>query len=167
MTLIDLYARNPFKHHIGEKVMGYNTFRFLCGTIVDREHNGETNAYMVESEYGDRFSGTLFESAIKYYDEKLVLEEIRRTIGDKKTMVLTLKIPYYFGVSVIIEEKEKEIFEQIIEGENIDPYGLLESYKKLLMYLGFKPDLDRMFDDGEGLIALNFIKDIKGDWNGK
>jgi len=150
--------------------MGYYIFRcfqFVCGTIVDRKHRGETNEYRIESEYGDRFSGTLFESAIEPYDEKLVLEEIRRTVGDENTRVLTLKIPYYHGVSVIIEEKGKEIFEQPLEGDytgdDVDPYSLLESFKKLLIYLGWKPDLDRMFDDGENLIALNFIKDIKGD----
>ena len=169
MGLIDLYARNPFQHDIGEKVIGYNRFRafqFVCGTIIDREHQGETNAYRIESEYGKRFSGTLFESAIEPYDEKLVLEEIRRTVGDEKTRVLTLKILYGFGTSVILLENEKEIFEQEIKGDgvdNVDTDDLLDSYIKLLTYLGFKPDLDRMFNDGDTLIALNFIKDIKGD----
>lgn len=166
MELIDLYARNPFKHDIGEKVMGYHifrTFQFICGTIVDREHRGKYNAYRIESEYGDCFSGTLYESAIKPYDEKLVSEEIRRTVGDDKTRVLTLKILYHFGVSVIIEEKGKEIFLQKIEGDGIDPYSVLESHKKLLIHMGFKPDLDRIYDDGDNLIALNFLKDIEED----
>lgn len=75
---IDLYAGNPFKYDMGEKVMGYGTsgcFRFICGTIVDRKHQGETNAYSIESEYGKDFSGTLFENAIKLYDEKVIKGE--------------------------------------------------------------------------------------------
>lgn len=166
MGLIDLYARNPFSHDIGEKVMGYNRFRalqFVYGTIIDREHQGETNAYRIGSDYGKRFSGTLFESAILPYDEKLVLEEIRRTVGNEKTRVLTVKILYDFGASVIIEENEKEIFQQEIKGDDIDADDLLDSYIKLLTYLGFEPDLDRTFNDGDTLIALNFIKDINGD----
>jgi len=54
MALIDLYAGNPYSHDIGEKVMGndWQYHRFMCGTIVDREHRGRDNAYMIESEYG-------------------------------------------------------------------------------------------------------------------
>lgn len=168
--LIDLYASNPFKYDIGEKVMGYgsNIFmrtQFIFGTIVDRMHERDVNTYLVESGHERGFSGRLFEREIKPYDEKLVLEEIRRTIGDENARVLSLKIPYYHGVGVIIEEKGKEIFEQPLEGDyagdDVDPYSLLESFKKLLIYLGWKPDLDRMFDDGENIIILNFIKDIK------
>lgn len=161
--LIDLYARNPFKHDIGEKVMGYNifrTFQFVCGTIVDREHRGETNAYRIESEYGKDFGGELFESAIKPYDEKLVLEEIRRTLGDDKTRVLTIKVLDRCGVSIIVEEKGKEVVTEDIDGDDVELGSLLKSYEKLLTYLGWKPDRDRMYL-GDGLLVLNFIKDIK------
>lgn len=166
MGLIDLYARNPFGHDIGKKVMGYGhdvfrTSRFICGTIVDRKHEGETNAYKIESEYGDSFSGTLFESSIKPYDEKLVLEEIKRTVGDDKTRVLTVKVLDRCGVSVTVEEKGKEVVNEDIDGDDVEPGSLLKSYEKLLTYLGWKPDLDRMYL-GDGLLVLNFLKDIKG-----
>jgi len=42
----------------------------------------------------------------------------------------------------------------------IEPESLLKSYEKLLTYLGWKPDSDRMYL-GDGLLVLNFIKDIK------
>lgn len=163
MSFIDLFARNPFKHNVGDKVMGYDVFRclrFICGNIVEREHCGESNVYIIESEYGENFSGKLTERSIKPYDEKLVLEEIRRTIGDDKTRVLTVKILDYCGVSVTIEEKGKEVVNHEIEGDDTEPGSLLKSYEKLLTYLGWKPDMDRMYL-GDGLLALNFIKDIE------
>lgn len=164
MTLMDLYARNPFRYEIGKKVMGYDTFRafrFIFGTIVGREHRGETNAYIIESDYkdGKDFSGTLFEGGIKPYDEKLVLEEIRRTIGDDNTRVLTVKIIDHCWVSVIIEEKGKEVVDHEIVGDDIEPGNLLDSYEKLLTYLGWKADTERMYL-GDGLLVLNFIKEI-------
>lgn len=79
MVLIDLYAKNPYQHNIGKKVMGtvfqYN--KFICGTIV-MEHSGNDNAYIIESEYGKDYSGTLYEGSIQPFDEKVVLEEIRK-----------------------------------------------------------------------------------------
>lgn len=158
--MIDLFARNPFQYNIGDKVMGYYTFRvfkFICGIIVGREHRGKSNVYFIESEYGDDFSGELSENEIKPFDEKLVLEEIRRTKGDDKTRVLTVKVVYHFGVSVCVEEKGKEVLNQEIEGDDTEPGSLLKSYEKLLTYLGWKPDMDRMYL-GDGLLALNFIK---------
>ena len=167
MSLIDLYTRNPFKYEIGKKVMGYHIFRcfrFICGNIIEREHHGESNVYIIESEYGKDFSGELFEGAIKPYDEKLVLEEIRRTVGNDKTRVLTVKVLDHCGMSVIVEEKGKEVMNQEIEGDDTEPGSLLKSYEELLKYLGWKPDMDRMYL-GDGLLVLNFIKDIeeKGD----
>lgn len=163
MSLIDLYARNPFKHNVGDKVMGYYTFgcfRFICGNIIEREHRGETNVYIIESEYGKNFSGELTEKSIKLYDEKLVLEEIRRTIGDEKTRVLTVKVIDHFGVGVIIEEKGEEVVRQDIGGDDVEAGDILKSYEKLLVYLGWKPDMDRMYL-GDGLLVLNFIKNIE------
>ncbi len=163
MEMIDLFARNPYKHNIGDKVMGYyifRVFRFICGNIVDREHRGESNVYTIESEYGKDFSGELFEGSIKPYDEKLVLEEIRRTVGNDKTRVLTVKVLDHCGVGLSVEEKGKEVVREDIDGDDIEPGSLLKSYEKLLTYLGWKPDLDRMYL-GDGLLALNFIKDIE------
>ena len=169
MALIDLYARNPYEHNIGDKVMGYHIsrrFQFVCGNIIDREHRGESNVYIIESEYGKDFSGELSEMSIKPYDEKLVLEEIRRTVGDDKTRVLTVKVLDHCGVSVIVEEKGKEVMYEDVKGEDIEPGSLLKSYEKLLTYLGWKPDLDRMYL-GDGLLALNFLKDIEEKIEGK
>lgn len=117
MILTDLYARNPYMHNIGDKVMGYHIFRyfqFICGNIIDREHRGESNVYIIESEYGKDFSGELFEGEIQTYDEKLVLEEIKRTVGDDNTRVLTVKILDHCGVSVSVEEKGKEVLNESI-----------------------------------------------------
>ena len=161
MALLDLFARNPFKNNIGDKVMGYHTFgcfRFVCGNIIDREHRGESNVYIIESEYGKDFSGELFEGAIKIYDEKLVLEEIRRTVGNDKTRVLTVRVLDHCGVSVIVEEKGKEVVSEDIDGDDVEPGSLLKSYEKLLTYLGWKPDSDRMYL-GDGLLVLNFLKE--------
>ncbi len=38
MEMIDLYAKNPYSHDIGKKVMGTNDryHRFICRTIIDR-----------------------------------------------------------------------------------------------------------------------------------
>ena len=159
--MIDLYARNPFQHDMDEKVMGYNwcPFRFIFGIIVGREHRGESNVYTIKSDYedGKKFSGTLFEGEIKPYDENLVLEEIRRTVGNDKTRVLTVKVTDYRGVCIIVEEKGKEVLNKEIEGDDIEPGDLLKSYEELLTYLGWKPDMDRMYL-GDGLLALNFIK---------
>lgn len=162
MALIDLFANNPYKHNIGDKVMGYSIFRcfrFICGNIIDREHRGESNVYIIESEYGKDFSGELFEGDIKPYDEKLVLEEIRRTVGDDKTRVLTVKVLDHCGVSVIVEEKGKEVMYEDVEGDDVEPGSLLKSYEKLLVYLGWKPDSDRMYL-GDGLLVLNFLKEV-------
>ena len=167
MSLIDLYARNPFKYNIGDKVIGYymfRCFRFICGNIIEREHHGESNVYIIESEYGKDFSGQLFEGDIKPYDERLVLEEIRRTVGNDKTRVLTVKVLDHCGVSVIVEEKGKKVMNQEIEGDDTEPGSLLKSYEELLKYLGWKPDIDRMYL-GDGLLALNFIKDINEENN--
>ena len=161
--MIDLYARNPFQHDIGEKVMGYSysPFRFIFGTIVEREHSGESNIYKVKSDYegGKYFSGNLFESGIEHYDEKLVLEEIRRTVGDDKTRVLTVNVSDFRGsVNVSIEEKGKEVVNNEIECDGVEPGTLLKSYEELLKYLGWEPDMDRMYL-GDGLLVLNFIKE--------
>lgn len=168
MALMDLFARNPFKYNIEDKVMGYHIFRcfqFICGNIIGREHRGESNVYTIESEYGKDFSGDLFEGDIKPYDEKLVLEEIRRTVGNDKTRVLTVKVleidrSDQCGVSVIVEEKGNEVVREDIDGEDVEPGDLLKSYEKLLTYLGWKPDLDRMYL-GDGLLVLNFLKDLE------
>jgi hypothetical protein len=163
MALIDLYARNPYRHNIGDKVMGYSisrSFRFICGNIIDREHRRESNVYTIESEYGKDFSGELSDENIKPYDEKLVLEEIRRTVGDDKTRVLTVKVLDRCGVSVTVEEKGKEVLNEDIDGDGIEPGNILKSYEKLLTYLGWKPDLDRMYL-GDGLLVLKFLKDIE------
>lgn len=163
MAMIDLYARNPYKHNIGDKVMGYHIFRcfqFVCGNIIDREHRGESNVYIIESEYGKDFSGELFEGDIKPYDEKLVLEEIRRTVGDDKTRVLTVKVLDHCGVSMTVEEKGKEVVNCDVDGDDVEPGSLLKSYEKLLIYLGWRPDSDRMYL-GDGLLVLNFLKDIE------
>ena len=160
--MIDLYARNPFQHETGEKVMGYTfgPFRFIFGTIIEREHSGESNVYTIKSDYGDGkdFSGNLFEGSVKPYDEKLVLEEIRRTVGNENTRVLTVKVLDHCGVSVIVEEKGKEVVNKDIDGDDTEPSSLLKSYEELLKYLGWEPDMDRMYL-GDGLLALNFIKE--------
>jgi len=151
MTLIDLYAGNPYSHDIGEKVMGndWQYHRFMCGTIVDREHRGRDNAYMIESEYGKDYSGTLYEGSIKPFDGGVVLEEIRK---DNR---LTIRIVYDFGVTVFVEKDKKEIFSQAIEGEIEEPSDILRSYQKLLTFLGFVPDMDRMCL-GDGVLVLQF-----------
>lgn len=154
MALIDLYAKNPYDHDIGEKVMGtdYQYHRFICGTIIDREHRGESNAYIIESEYGKDYSGTLYESSIKPFDENVVLEEIRK---DNR---LTIRIVYDFGVTVFVEKDKKEIFSQSIEGDIEDPSEILKMIEKLLVFLGFIPDMGRMYL-GDGLMVLQFDKD--------
>jgi hypothetical protein len=152
MTLIDLFARNPFQHDIGKKAMGfdYNKGRtFICGTIVAREHRGEENAYIIESEYGKHYSGTLFENSIQPFDEKVILKEIER---DNR---LTIRIVDHNGVSVILEKDRKEIFWHNIDGDDIEAESLLKSYEKLLEYLGFKADTDGMYI-GDGLLVLQF-----------
>lgn len=152
--MIDLYARNPYKHEIGEKVMGFDLFRdrrFICGIIVDRDHRGDTNAYIIESEYGKDHSGTLFESGIlSFFDENILLREL------EKDKMLTIKILYGFGVVVIVEKDGKEIFRQNIEGV-AEPEYLLKSYEKLLACLDFKPLLDEMYMD-DSLLILKFEK---------
>ncbi len=155
MSLIDLYAKNPYNHDIDEKVMGtdYQYHRFICGTIVDREHRGESNAYIIESEYGKEYSGTLYETSILEFDEKVVLEEIRK---DNR---LTIKVIFDFNpVTVIVEKDKKEIFSQHIEGDMEDPGELLKMIEKLLVFLGYKPDMGRMYL-GDGLMILQFDKD--------
>ncbi len=55
-----------------------------------------------------------------------------------------------------IKSRDKEeIFNQDIEGDMEDPGELLKSYEKLLTFLGYKPDLDRMYC-GDGLLILQF-----------
>ena len=81
----------------------------------------------------------------------------------RKDNRLTIKIVCRFGVSVIVEKDRKEIFHESIEGDGIEPGDLLKSYEKLLEFLGFKPDLDRMYM-GDGLLVLQF--DDKSE-NGK
>ena len=156
MALIDLYAKNPYDHEIGKKVMGtdFQYHRFICGTIIDREHRGDNNAYIIESEYGKDYSGTLYETSIIPFDEKVVLEEIRK---DNR---LTIRILFDFNpVTVIVEKDKKEIFSQHIEGDVEDPGELLKSYEKLLVFLGFEPDMGRMYL-GDGLMILQFRKMI-------
>ena len=65
---------------------------------------------------------------------------------------------------MIVKEKGKEVVNKEIEGEDTEPGSLLESYEELLKYLGWKPDIDRMYL-GDGLLALNFIKDINEENN--
>ncbi len=154
MALIDLYAKNPYGHDIGEKVMGndWQYHRFICGLIIDREHRGEDNAYIIESEYGKDYSGTLYENSIKPFDENVVLEEIRK---DNR---LTIRILFDFNpITVIVEKDKKEIFSQHIEADMEDPGELLKSHEKLLIFLGFKPDMGRMYL-GDGLMILQFDK---------
>lgn len=149
MPLIDLYARYPYHHDIGEKVMG-DDGSFICGTIIYREHRGNDNAYIIESEYDKDYSGTLYEASIKPFDENVVLEEIRK---DNR---LTIKIFADFNpISISVEKDKKEIFSQRIEGDIEDPGELLKSYEKLLILLGFKPDIDRMYI-GDGVLMLQF-----------
>lgn len=112
MTLIDLYARNPYSHNIGEKVMGFDYNRgrtFICGIIVDREHRGSDNAYMIESEHGKDYSGVLYEKSVQPFDENVVLEEIRK---DNR---LTIRIVSRCNTCVYVEKGKKEIFSQDIE----------------------------------------------------
>jgi hypothetical protein len=153
MAMIDLYAKNPYQHDIEENVMGtdYNGGRkFICGTIVDREHRGDDNAYIIESEYGKDYSGTLYESSIEPFDKKVVLEEIRK---DNR---LTIRVVSDFNpVIVYVEKDKKEIFSQEISGDVEDPGELIELYEKLLVFLGFLPDRGRMYL-GDGLLVLQF-----------
>lgn len=151
MTLIDLYARNPYGHDIGEKVMGndWQYHKFICGTIVDREHRGSDNAYIIESEHGKDYSGTLYEGSIIDYDENVVLEEIRK---DNR---LTVRIVSDFGVTIFVEKDKKEIFNQSIEGDIEDPSEILKTIEKLLTFLGFEADMDRMCL-GDGVLVLQF-----------
>jgi hypothetical protein len=153
MTMIDLYAKNPYRHNEGENVMGtvYGGGRaFICGTIVDREHRGDDNAYIVESEYGKDYSGTLYESSIQPFDEKVVLEEIRK---DNR---LTIRVVCDFNpVTVYVEKDKKEIFSQDINGDVEDAGELIELYEKLLVFLGFTPDHGRMYL-GDSLMVLQF-----------
>lgn len=149
MALIDLYAKNPYQHDITEKVMGTDRHRFICGTIVGREHHGNDNAYIIESEYGKDYSGMLYEGSIQPFDEKAVLEEIRK---DNR---LTIRVVSRCGTAVFVEKDKKEIFSQHIEGDMEDPGELLMSYEKLLIFLGFKPDHGRMYL-GDGLLVLQF-----------
>jgi hypothetical protein len=153
MVMIDLYAKNPYEHDIGEKVMGtvYGGGRaFICGTIIDREHRGDDNTYIVESEHGKDYSGALYESSVEPFDEKVVLEEIRK---DNR---LSIRIVSDFNpVTVYLEKDRQEIFSQDIDGDIEDPGELLESYEKLLEFLGFEPDRDRMYL-GDGLMVLQF-----------
>lgn len=152
MTMIDLYAKNPYQHDITEKVMGkdYQYNRFIFGIIVDMEHRGDDNAYAIESGYGKEYSGWLSESSILPFDEKVVLEEIRK---DNR---LTIRVVSDFNpVTVYVEKDKKEIFSQHIEGDMEDPGELLESYEKLLKFLGFEPDRGRMYL-GDGVLVLQF-----------
>ncbi len=151
MALIDLCAGNPYDHEIGEKVMGsdWQYHRFICGTIVDREHRGRDNAYIIESEYGKDYSGTLYEGSIKPFDENIVLEEIR------KNNRLTIRITYDFGVTIFVEKDKKEIFSQSIEGDIEEPGEILKTIEKLLTFLGYEPDMDRMCL-GDGVLVLQF-----------
>lgn len=57
-------------------VLQYN--KFICGTIVDMEHDGNDNAYIIESEYGKDYRGTLYENSIQPFDEKVVLERNKK-----------------------------------------------------------------------------------------
>lgn len=153
-TIIDLYAKNPFKHNVGEKLMGFEFpgSRLIYGTIVDRKHYGRTNAYIIDSEYGKNHGGALYESSIIPFDEKILQREL------EKDKMLTIRILFDFGTSVIVDKDEKEIFWQNIDGDNIDPDNLLETYKKLLAVLGYKPLLDEMYC-GDGLYVLKFEKE--------
>lgn len=56
---------------------------------------------------------------------------------------------------VFVEKDKKEIFSQNIEGDMEDPGELLESYEKLLIFLGFEPDHGRMYL-GDGVMVLQF-----------
>jgi hypothetical protein len=153
MVMIDLYAKNPYQHDITEKVMGtaHNGGRkFIFGTIVDMEHRGDDNAYIIESEYGKDYSGILYESSVQPFDENVVLEEIRK---DNR---LTIKVISDFNpITIIFEKDKKEIFSQCIEGDVEDPGELLETYEKLLVFLGFIPDHGRFYL-GDGLMVLQF-----------
>lgn len=155
MSLVDLYAENPFTHKIGEKVMGFNYFRgrrFICGTIVDRKHSGTSNAYIIKSEY-NKHDGTLYDSEFIPYDENILLREL------KKDKMLTIRFLFDFGFTIIVEKDGKEIFSQEIKGVDIDTDDMIDdmidSYKKLLEVLGYKPLLDEMYL-GDGLIVLKF-----------
>jgi len=153
MTLIDLYAKNPYQHDEGEKVMGtiYGGGRaFICGNIVDREHRGDDNVYIIESEYGKDYSGALCEGSVQPFDENVALEEIRK---DNR---LTIRVICDFNpVTVYVEKDKKEIFSQDISGDVEDAGELIELYEKLLVFLGFIPDRGRMYL-GDGLMVLQF-----------
>lgn len=160
MAMIDLYARNPYQHNIGIKVMGYDifrTYRFICGEIIDREHQGNTNAYMIRSEYGDDYSGTLFEKAICPYDDEFVHKELNRR------GVLTIRITFQFGVIVIAEDKEgREIFcQEVEEGKSsqIDERKLLIAFEELLKYLGFKTE-DYVSVEDDNIFQMKFVKEV-------
>lgn len=160
MAMIDLYAKNPYQHDIGEKVMGYHIFRtfsFICGTIVDREHDGDSNRYIIESEHGDDFSGTLFETDICFYDEDVVQRELNRR------GTLTIRVPFKFGVIVIAEDKDgKEIFCQDVEDDkysHIDERRLLKSFEELLKYLGFKTE-DYVSVEDDNIFQMKFVKEV-------
>ena len=69
-----------------------------------------------------------------------------------------MKVAEYRGTTVIIEEGGKEVVSQDIDSDDVEPGSLLKSYEELLKYLGWEPDMDRMYL-GDGLLALNFTKE--------
>jgi hypothetical protein len=110
-----------------------------------------------ESEHGKDYSGILYESSIEPFDEKVVLEEIRK---DNR---LTIRVVCDFNpVTVYVEKDKKEIFSQDINGDVEDPGELIELYEKLLKFLGFEPDRGRMYL-GDGLIVLQFEEGMAND----
>lgn len=164
---IELTSTNPFKYNIGQEVMGYDYNRgrhFICGTIAERDHRGNSrkdNAYRIESEYGDNHSGTLFENGIlPSFDKNILSKELR------KDKMLTVKVLFDFGTTVVVEKDGKELFTHRIdredeEGNDTDPGNLLKSYEKLLAYFDFNPLSDEMYL-GDGLLILKFAEPEDG-----
>lgn len=164
---IELTSTIPFKYDIGQKVMGYDYNRgrhFICGTIAERDHRGRSrdeNAYRIESEYGDKHSGTLFENGIlPSFDMNILSKELR------KDKMLTVKVLFDFGTTVVVEKDGKELFAHRLdredgEGNYADPGNLLKSYEKLLACFDFNPLSDEMYL-GDGLLILKFAEPEDG-----
>lgn len=157
MGSIDLYSRNPFKHDLYEKVMGFDYNRgkrFIYGVITHRDHRGKENAYTIESPHGHDHSGVLYENSIlPFFDEGILSREL------EKDKMLTISIICRCGTLVIVEKDGKEVFNvHMDESEYIESGELMKSYELLLAFLGYKPLLDEMYI-GDGLMILKFEKE--------
>lgn len=98
-------------------------------------------------------------SKMEYYslfDRNILSKELR------KDKMLTVKVLFDFGTTVIVEKDDKEVFSHRIDneeeqGNDADPGNLLKSYEKLLTRLGFNPLSDEMYL-GDGLLVLKFAE---------